>query len=72
MKKRRVDPKVLGKRLRELRGIRTRTGVAKALGISYSALSFYEDGERFPSEQTQHRIASYYGVSEDDLFYTID
>ena len=72
MKKRRVDPKVLGKRLRELRGIRTRTGVAKALGISYSALSFYEDGERFPSEQTQKRIASYYGVSEDDLFYTVD
>lgn len=72
MKKRRVDPKVLGKRLRELRGIRTRTGVAKALGISYSLLSFYESGDRFPSEENQKKLANYYGVSEDDLFYTVD
>lgn len=72
MKQRRTDPKALGKRLRELRGVRTRTGVAKELGISYSILSFYESGERFPSEKNQQKIAGYYGVSVSDLFYAVE
>ena len=72
MQKKRRDPKQMGKRLRELRGIRTRTGVVKQLGISYSLLSFYESGDRFPSEENQKKLANYYGVSVDDLFYTID
>ena len=72
MTKRRVDPKVLGKRLRELRGDRNRTKVAKKVGISYSLLSFYESGERYPSEKNQQKLADYYGVSVDDLFYPAD
>ena len=72
MRKKRRDPKHMGKRLRELRGIRTRTGVVRQLGISYSLLSFYERGDRFPSEENQKKLANYYGVSVDDLFYTVD
>ena len=71
MHKRKADPKAVGKRLRELRGIRTRTGVAKELGISYSLLSFYESGGRSPSPVNQKKLADYYGVSEDSIFYEV-
>ena len=69
MPKKKVDPKVAGERMRKLRGIRTRTGVARELGISYSLLSFYECGERSPSPANRKKIADYYGVTEDSIFY---
>lgn len=70
MKNRKADPKVVGERLRKLRGIRTRTGAAKELGISYSLLAFYECGERFPSPANQEKLANYYGVSKESIFCT--
>ena len=69
MEKHMADPKVVGERLKAVRGIRTRTGVAKELGISYSLLSFYEIGERVVSPKNRKKIADYYGVSEESLFY---
>ena len=57
-----------GKKLRELRGVRTRTGVARELGISYSGLSFYESGLRCPSDATKKKLADYYGVSVETIF----
>lgn len=57
-----------GKVLRELRGIRTRTGVAKELGISYSGLSFYESGDRYPSGRVKQKLANYYGCRVEDIF----
>lgn len=69
MHKRKASPKVVGERLKKLRGIRTRTGVARELGVSYSLLSFYENGERSPSPANQKKIADYYGVSEESIFY---
>lgn len=72
MVKRRADPKTMGKRLKALRGCRTKTGVAREIGISYSALCFYESGERFPSPENQKKLADYYGVTEESLFYTRD
>lgn len=56
--------------LRKLRGIRKRTGVAQEMGISYSMLSKIEGGFRTPGEDLKKRIAEYYGVSEDDIFFT--
>lgn len=64
------DPIEIGKTLRSLRGIRVRTGVARELGVSYSTLCKLEDGRRNPSDDMKERIAKYYGVSEDDIFYT--
>ena len=64
------DPKEVGKELRSLRGIRTRTGVAGELGISYSMLCKIEDGIRVPGDELKQQIAKYYGVSVDRLFYT--
>ena len=57
-----------GKRLRQLRGIRTRTGVAREVGISYSALAFYENGERNPSGRVKEKLASYFGVPVEFIF----
>lgn len=60
----------VGKALRDLRGIRTRRGVARELDISYSALCNYENGIRIPPDAVKVRIARYYGVSVQDIFYT--
>lgn len=64
-----ANPKVVGKRMRDLRGCRTGTGVAKEIGISYSALMKYEYGIRTPNGRKKKLIAEYYGVNPDDLFY---
>lgn len=63
-----MDRTEIGKRLRELRGIRTRTGVASELGISYSALNQYERGERMPRRDVKQKIADYYGKKVDEIF----
>ena len=59
-----------GKILRKLRGIRTRTGVARELGISYSALAFYEAGQREPSGRVKAKLAAYYGMPVEQIFFT--
>jgi transcriptional regulator with XRE-family HTH domain len=58
-----------GKRLRELRGIRTRTGVSKETGIPYSSLEAYEFGTREPAGSVKQKLADYYGVSVESIFF---
>ena len=60
-----------GKRLRKIRGIRTRRGVCKELGIAYSTFSSYEDGSRNPPGRIKQKIADYYGVHVSDLFLPV-
>ena len=43
-----IDIKASAQKLIELRGERSQKEVADALGISISALSMYENGERIP------------------------
>lgn len=50
----------VGNRLKKLRGNRTQTEVAKALGISVSAVSSYENGERIPRDPLKKKIAKFY------------
>ena len=64
-----IDPKTIGERLRKLRGIRVRKGVASEMGITYSALSKYEDGLKIPNDSTKVVIANYYGVSVQQIFF---
>ena len=61
----------VGARLRDLRGDRPRQEVAKALGISVSALQMYENGARIPRDQTKMDIARYYGTSVEDIFFRL-
>lgn len=58
-----------GERLRKIRGIRTRVGAAKEIGISCASLQAYEEGWRNPSPKARKLIADYYGVKEEDLFF---
>ena len=64
-----MNPVEIGKRLAELRGSRTQAEVALALGISVSALSMYENGERIPRENIKIRIANYYKKPIHKIFF---
>lgn len=58
----------MNEKLIALRGNRTQEEVAKALGISVSALSMYEQGNRVPRDEIKIRMAEYYGISLESLF----
>ena len=58
----------MNEKLIELRGNRSREEVAKALGISVSALSMYEQGNRIPRDEIKIRMAEFYNISLDALF----
>lgn len=65
-----MDKKVIGERLKKLRGDKTVRQVAADLGLSYSALSMYECGQRTPKDNIKIMLADYYGTSVEDLFFT--
>ena len=64
-----MDGKMMGETLKKLRGSRTQAEVAKALGISISALSMYENGERIPRDEVKKRVAEYYGRTVQHIFF---
>lgn len=59
----------LGKKLKDLRGNRSRDSVAADLGISSSALGMYENNKRIPRDGVKKKIAEYYGVTIQQLFF---
>ena len=67
--KEKVNMAIAGAKLRELRGIRTRTGVAKELCMAYSTLQSYEDGTRNPPGRIKKKLADYYGVTVESIFF---
>ena len=69
MENRIIDPVQLGKRLRVLRGIRTRAQVQKETGISQARLGNYEHGTRIPNDQAKVILSNYYGISVQNLFF---
>ena len=56
-------------RLREARGDIPRAKVCHDLGIGISTLSMYETGQRVPRDEIKKRLAKYYGVSIQALFF---
>jgi DNA-binding XRE family transcriptional regulator len=64
-----MDAKAISKRLIQLRGEKTQEEVAKAVGISKSALSMYENGSRIPRDEIKIRIAKYYHKSVQVIFF---
>ena len=64
-----MDPKSIGERLVNLRGDKSQIVVANDLGISVSALSMYENGNRIPRDEIKCRIAAYYGKSIQEIFF---
>lgn len=56
-------------KLRQARGDQPQKKVADDLGISTSALSMYESGERSPRDDLKVRIARYYQTTVGALFF---
>ena len=59
----------IAKNLIRLRGARSREEVAKAVGISVSALAMYETAQRIPRDDIKMRLSEYYGVPVQEIFY---
>lgn len=52
------------------RGEKTRREVSKAIGISVSAIAMYENGMRTPRDSIKQKLADYYGLTVQDLFFS--
>lgn len=64
-----MDAKKIAERLIALRGNRTQAEVARAIGVSPSAYSMYETGERIPRDEIKKRIAEYFRRSVTTIFF---
>lgn len=60
---------MIAQRLLELRGEESRETVAAAVGVSVSAISMYENGERIPRDDVKIRFAKYYKKSVQEIFF---
>ncbi len=65
------DAKTIGERLLKLRlsEKKTQKEVTEAIGISVSALTMYETGNRIPRDEIKVKLAHYYSTSVERLFY---
>lgn len=61
--------KEIGEILTKLRGDRTQSQVAKDLGISESAISMYERGERVPRDEIKVQLSKYYKKPIEKIFF---
>ena len=59
----------VGSKLRSLRGNETLQATADAIGITKSALAMYEKDKRVPRDEVKVRVAKYYGVTVQSLFF---
>lgn len=57
------------KRLIKLRGKRTQKEVADAVGVKPMSISYYESGTRTPRDEVKQRLAKYYKVTVQYLFF---
>jgi len=56
-------------KLIKLRGNRSRPPIAKEIGITPQMLGMIERGERTPSLPLAKKIADYYGVTVEEIFF---
>lgn len=64
-----MNAKVIGERLLQLRGKQKREDVAQAIGVSVSAMSMYENGERIPRDAIKIKLAAYYKKTVQEIFF---
>lgn len=64
-----MDALKIGKRLSELRGNKPQDIVSNAVGISRSALSMYEQGNRIPRDEIKVKLAKFYGMTVQEIFF---
>ncbi|AKX94516.1 transcriptional regulator [Moorella thermoacetica] len=54
--------------LRRERGL-SQVKVASAVGITQSAYAMIERGQRYPRKETMKKLADYFGLTVDELFF---
>lgn len=64
-----MNNEAIAARLVKLRGDTPRETVAKAVNISVSALSMYENGDRIPRDEIKIRLANYYQTTVESIFF---
>lgn len=64
-----MDSKLIGQKLRNLRGNKPAESVAKDLKIGTSTIYMWENGERIPRDEMKIKLANYYGVSIENIFF---
>lgn len=64
-----VTSKEISERLIKLRGEKPQSEVAKATKIKQKTLSNYENGIRIPRDCNKKRLADYFGVTVDSIFF---
>jgi transcriptional regulator with XRE-family HTH domain len=69
-----MDKLIIAKRLKNIRKEQkiSREKVVEDLGISYSALSAYEIGQRIPRDYIKLKLAEYYKTTVQAIFFTPD
>lgn len=65
-----MNKEIIGKRLRELRGDKSREEVAIAVKVTASAICMYEAGQRCPNDEVKIRLADYFNKTVQDIFYS--
>lgn len=68
--KKTIDAQTIGERLRALRGNRTQKEVGDAIGVTAMAISFYERGERVPTDDMKVALAQYFNSTIEAIFFT--
>lgn len=63
--------KTVGTRLKELRSKKhlTQAEVARAIGISTSAIAMYERDERVPRDTVKVKLAEFFGKTVANIFF---
>ncbi|MDA1635220.1 helix-turn-helix transcriptional regulator [Bacillus cereus] len=64
-----MNYKRVAKNLINLRNEKSREEVARAVGISVSTLQMYENGQRIPRDNIKIKLANFYGVSVQTIFF---
>jgi putative transcriptional regulator len=65
------NKKLIAEKLKNLRANKSREEVAVSNGISISALQMYENAQRVPKDDIKVKLANYYGVSVQEIFFDI-
>jgi putative transcriptional regulator len=65
-----IDSQTIGERLRSLRGAKTQKEIGDAIGVTATAISQYERGERVPADDIKVALARYFNSTVEAIFFT--
>ena len=65
-----MNKQKIAEKLKALRGDVSQAEVARAVGITPAAMANYEQGTRIPRDEVKKRLAKYYGVTVESIFFS--